>query len=162
MWKFQSLPALLTLYANAKKAETLEALARTCGLPPKTLCETVEAYNAAARGDAEDAFRKAPEFRAEMARGPWRALDISLGSKTFPCAVITFGGLRVEPGSRRQVRRAGGGAGQPVDQEQDEEDGRERMTPGVLRPGASVRSAGGAALRLGPHRTIPPPARRFQ
>ncbi|MBW2419966.1 MAG: FAD-binding protein [Deltaproteobacteria bacterium] len=107
MWRFQSLPALLTLYAGAKKGETLEELARSCGMPPKTLCESVEAYNTAARGEREDPFRKASDFMAELGQGPWRALDISLGSKTLPCAIITFGGLAVHE-STSQVLREGG------------------------------------------------------
>jgi 3-oxo-5alpha-steroid 4-dehydrogenase len=107
MWKFQSLPALLTLYANAKKGDTLEELARNCGLPPEKLCESVEAYNAAARGEGEDPFRKAGDFMAELGEGPWRALDISLASKTFPCAVITFGGLAVDGATNRVLREDG-------------------------------------------------------
>jgi 3-oxo-5alpha-steroid 4-dehydrogenase len=107
MWRFQSLPALLSLYAGTKKAETLEDLARSCGIPPDPLCESVEAYNAAARGEREDSFRKATEFMAELGEGPWRALDISLGSKTFPCAVITFGGLAVDEATSQVLREDG-------------------------------------------------------
>ena len=44
-----------------------------------------------------------------MNRGPYYALDISLDSKTLPCAVITFGGLTVDEKTGQVMRDDGSG-----------------------------------------------------
>lgn len=109
-WKvllFQSVLSLLTMYFNSRKSDTIEGLARECGFDPDVFRETVDAYNRACRGEAPDPFRKAPEFHAEIARGPFYALDIGKNSKTFPLAVISFGGLVVEERSSQVMRDDG-------------------------------------------------------
>ncbi|SFF64388.1 3-oxo-5alpha-steroid 4-dehydrogenase [Fontimonas thermophila] len=95
LWFFQSVPALL-LMLLAPRARSIEALARKLGLPPEPLRATVDAYNAAARGQREDEYGKSPELRAALAHAPYYAMDISAGSKTFPCPAITLGGLVVD------------------------------------------------------------------
>ncbi|NIB40312.1 hypothetical protein HBA55_11990 [Pseudomaricurvus alkylphenolicus] len=52
LWLYQWAPALMNMYFNAEKANTLKDLAEICQLP--TLQTTVDAYNRAARGEQED------------------------------------------------------------------------------------------------------------
>jgi len=109
-WKvllFQSVLSLMTMYFNSKKSDTIEGLARECGFDPGVFRETVDAYNRACRGEAPDPFRKAAEFHAEISKGPYYALNISKDSKTFPLAVISFGGLAVEERSSQVMRDDG-------------------------------------------------------
>ena len=109
-WKvllFQSALSLMTMYFNSRKSDSVEGLARECGFDPAVFRETIDAYNRASRGETPDPFRKAPEFHAEIARGPFYALNISKDSKTFPLAVISFGGLVVEERTS-QVKREDG------------------------------------------------------
>lgn len=109
-WKvllFQSVLSLLTMYFNSRKSDTIEGLARECGFDPRVFGETVAAYNRACSGAAPDPLRKAPEFHAEIAKGPFYALNISKDSKTFPLAVISFGGLVVEERSSQVMRDDG-------------------------------------------------------
>jgi len=109
-WKvllFQSALSLMTMYFNRKKSDTIEGLARECGFDPRVFRVTVDAYNRACRGEVPDPFRKAAEFHAEIATGPFYALNISKDSKTFPLAVISFGGLAVEEQSSQVTRNDG-------------------------------------------------------
>ncbi len=93
LWAFQSLPALAMLLLSAKKAATPEALAERLKANPAKLRASLDAASAAARGEREDAFGKSPDMRHDMGRGPYYALDISIGSPTFPLATLTLGGL---------------------------------------------------------------------
>jgi len=106
-WFFQTLLALITMYANSKNGATLEELAQACGMQADTLRHSVETYGEAAAGRIEDPFRKDPALLQALGPGPYFALDISLRNKTLPCAVITFGGLAVDDRSGR-VERADG------------------------------------------------------
>jgi 3-oxo-5alpha-steroid 4-dehydrogenase len=108
-WYFQWLPALLTMYFSRKKGETIEDLARACGMSAEKLRSSIETYNEAAAGKTEDPFRKAEEFSTDISRGPYYALDISLDSNTIPCAVITFGGLVVDERTGQVKRQDGSG-----------------------------------------------------
>ena len=93
LWAFQALPALAMLLLTAKKAATPEALAERLKANPARLRASLEAASAAARGECEDAFGKSPDMRHDMARGPYYALDISIGTPSFPLATLTLGGL---------------------------------------------------------------------
>jgi 3-oxo-5alpha-steroid 4-dehydrogenase len=109
-WKvllFQSVLSLMTMYFNRRKSDTIEGLARACGFDPQAFRATIDEYNRACQGDTADSFGKAPEFHAPIAKGPFYALNISKDSKTFPLAVISFGGLAVDEHSS-QVRREDG------------------------------------------------------
>ncbi len=110
VWSFQRLPALLNLLFNARRGKTVGQLAERIGLPRDALEQTLAAYNAAARGDREDALGKSRGFLAPMDEGPWYALDLSFASKLYPCPVITLGGLRVCERSGQVL----GDDGQPV------------------------------------------------
>jgi 3-oxo-5alpha-steroid 4-dehydrogenase len=77
---------------------------------PVKLRQSLEAANAAARGECEDAFGKSKDMRHDMSRGPFLAMDISIGNPTFPLATLTLGGLYVDERSG-QVLHA---SGQPI------------------------------------------------
>ena len=95
IWSFQMIPALLNIYLNAKKADSIEALAATCNMSAEVLAETLARYNDACDGKQADDFRKSEDFMHEMKQGPYYAMDISVDSKLFPCPAITVGGLKV-------------------------------------------------------------------
>lgn len=46
--------------------------------------------SAAARGECEDPFGKSPDMGHVMPDGPYYALDISMGSPTFPLATLSL------------------------------------------------------------------------
>ncbi|MDQ3061051.1 MAG: FAD-binding protein [Pseudomonadota bacterium] len=107
LWAFQALPALAMLLLSAKKAATPEALAERLKADPATLRASLDAANAAARGECEDAFGKSPDMRHDMARGPYYALDISIGSPTLPLATLTLGGLVLDEANGQVLDTAG-------------------------------------------------------
>lgn len=106
LWLFQSGPAMLLMLFGAVKAPSAAALAARLGMPPAQLQQTVDTYNAAARGDADDALGKSASMLAAL-DGPLYAIDISMDSKLFPCPAITLGGLRVDEGSGAVLRADG-------------------------------------------------------
>ncbi|MES0874673.1 FAD-binding protein [Sinimarinibacterium sp. HSW-8] len=95
LWFFQSVPALF-LMLFAPRARTPEALAEKLGMPAEALRRTLDDYNACADGSRMDALGKSVDMRARLDAPPYYALDISAGSKTFPCPTITLGGLAVD------------------------------------------------------------------
>lgn len=107
LWAFQALPALAMMLLSARKAATPEALAVRIKANPAKLRASLDGANAAARGEREDAFGKSPDMRHDMPRGPYYALNISIGSPTFPLATLTLGGLVVDE-FNGQVRDAAG------------------------------------------------------
>lgn len=108
LWAFQALPAALLMLAGARRAGSLEALAGKLGMPGAALRATVDAYNAAARGEIPDPAGKSAPMCASLETGPWLAIDISANSRVFPCPAITLGGLSVEESSGRVLAAAGG------------------------------------------------------
>jgi 3-oxo-5alpha-steroid 4-dehydrogenase len=106
-WLFQSLQALLTMYFNRKKASTIRELAAACGIDPDVLSSTIENYNRIVRREVPDPFRKSTDYLSTITEGPFYALNVSSDSKTFPLAVISFGGLDVDERTS-QVRRTDG------------------------------------------------------
>ena len=107
LWAFQSLPALAMLLFSAKKAATLEALAARIQADPAKLRASLDAASAAARGERDDAFGKSPDMRHDLGRGPYYALDISIGAPTFPLAVLTLGGLVLDESNGQVLDAAG-------------------------------------------------------
>jgi 3-oxo-5alpha-steroid 4-dehydrogenase len=65
-------------------------------IPRETLMNTIDEYNAAARGERPDRFLKAREHMHALEQGPYYAIDCSLGSKRHLCAVMTLGGLAID------------------------------------------------------------------
>lgn len=95
LWTFQALPALVLMLLSPARGRTLADLAGRIGADPQSLQASVAAANAAASGESEDPFGKSPDQRQRCDQGPFFALDISIGSRTFPLATLTLGGLKV-------------------------------------------------------------------
>ena len=108
LWAFQSLPALAMMWLKAIKAPTAEALAQRMGADPARLQASLDAANAAARGERDDAFGKSGDMRHAL-RGPLLAMDISIGNPLFPLAVLSLGGLRVHEDNGQVLTDAGQG-----------------------------------------------------
>lgn len=107
LWAFQALPALAMMVIGARRARSVAQLAAKIGADPQVLARSVERYNAAARGDGDDALGKSPDMREKLEQGPFYALDLSIGTPLLPLATITMGGLRVNE-SDGHVRDAEG------------------------------------------------------
>ena len=107
MWSFQSLPALALMFKFCVKAATLDGLAGKIGADAAVLRATVEKANAAARGECADSMGKSADMRRALERGPFLAINISIGEKMFPLATLTLGGLRVNENSGRVLDARG-------------------------------------------------------
>ena len=95
-WWFQSLPALALMLLRVRKGQSIEQLAQVTGMRGDELRNALQAYNAAARGDAPDAFGKSAESRQVLDQGPFYACDISVSNPLFPLGALTLGGLKVD------------------------------------------------------------------
>ncbi len=103
---FQSVPALVNLYLNIRRAPDAERLAARVGISPAGLRETLDAYNHVAESGLSDPLGKTSDLMRPLT-GTLYAIDCSLGSRLFACAALTLGGLRVDETTGR-VRRADG------------------------------------------------------
>ena len=106
-WSFQILPALLSMFMNSKKANTVAQLASVLEMPEGKLSETIRKYSAAARGETADDFGKSDKFLAPLDEGPWYAMDMSVDCSVFPCPVMTLGGLKVDEESGQVMKDDG-------------------------------------------------------
>ena len=104
---FQRGVALMNLYFNCKKAKDVAALAEMLNVPRATLQETLDEYNAAAKGKRTDRFEKASDSMRPLPDGPYYAIDCSLGSKRHLCAVMTLGGLAVNERTGQVLNESG-------------------------------------------------------
>ncbi|MCB9629335.1 MAG: FAD-binding protein [Sandaracinaceae bacterium] len=104
---FQRAPALLNLWFNSRRGETIEDLARLIKVPPDALRATLDAYNQVAESQQSDEFGKTPDTMRAMRRGPYYAIDCSIYSKRFPCPTLTLGGLVVDEQSGLVKREDG-------------------------------------------------------
>ena len=93
---FQRDITLINGLLGATKAATPEALADKLGFSREIFAESLAAYNCAARGEAPDRFHKSPEEMAELAQGPFYAVDASVDARLFPLSCMTVGGLEVD------------------------------------------------------------------
>ncbi len=107
LWGFQSVPALVLMIAAAKRARTMEDLARKMGADRAALLDSWEKYNFAA-GSGEDPLGKSHDLLQGLAAPPFYALNISADMRVFPCAALTLGGLRVDEATGA-VRKGDGG-----------------------------------------------------
>ncbi|MES2262423.1 MAG: FAD-binding protein [Pseudomonadota bacterium] len=107
LWLFQSGPALMLMLLGATRGANAAELAVKLGMPSVQLAQTVDAYNAAARGAAPDAFGKSQAMLEDLGTETLYAIDISMDSKLFPCPAITLGGLRVDENSGAVLRADG-------------------------------------------------------
>ena len=90
---FQTLPGLLNLFFNCKKAKDIQALARQCGCSIERMEKTLAEYNDATRKGEADAFGK--EERSVLSP-PYYVVQASAGQWTWPLMMLTLGGLRVD------------------------------------------------------------------
>jgi 3-oxo-5alpha-steroid 4-dehydrogenase len=95
-WWFQSFPALALMLFNVRKGKSLNELATATSMDPTVLRASVLAANAAARGEAPDAFGKSEGGRQVLEQGPFYACDISVTNPVFPLGALSLGGLRVD------------------------------------------------------------------
>jgi 3-oxo-5alpha-steroid 4-dehydrogenase len=107
MLGFQRYPAMLAMLAGSRKAATLEALAKTCGMQAEVLRRNAEDYTACALGLRQDAFGKAAADMAPIRKGPFLAIDISIDATLAPLPTLTLGGLRVDEDSGAVLRENG-------------------------------------------------------
>ncbi|MEE3327208.1 MAG: FAD-binding protein [Myxococcota bacterium] len=101
---FQTLPGLLNLLFNCKKAKNVEALARLCGCELESIKRTLKEYNDATQAGEVDAFRK--EER-QVLSPPYYVVPCSPGQWTWPLMMLTLGGLCVEEESGAVKNEAG-------------------------------------------------------
>ncbi len=104
---FQRGVALMNLYFNCKKAKDVDALAKMLDVPRDALQETLDEYNAAAKGKRSDRFDKDGDSMRPLPEGPYYAIDCSLGSKRHLCAVMTLGGLAVNEKTGQVLNESG-------------------------------------------------------
>jgi 3-oxo-5alpha-steroid 4-dehydrogenase len=94
LWFEYGGPLLMNLL-SADKSGTLEGLAQKCGISAQGLVKAVQTYNAGVQQGADE-FDKNPDYTRPLGDGPYYAIDISVGSKKFPCPSIPMGGLMVD------------------------------------------------------------------
>jgi 3-oxo-5alpha-steroid 4-dehydrogenase len=105
---FQRGVALMNLYFNCRKAKDVDALAEMLEVPRESLEKTLDEYNAAAEGMRSDRFGKDRDSMHPLRRGPFYAIDCSLGSRRHLCAVMTLGGLAVDEKTGQVMSENGG------------------------------------------------------
>ena len=101
---FQTLPALLNLLVNCRRANDIETLARICRCDARELERTLLEYNEAARSGTPDAFGKTE--RAVLSP-PYYAIDCSAEKRTWPLMTLTLGGLVVDEETGAVCRKGG-------------------------------------------------------
>jgi len=106
LWGFQRVPALVLMFAGAKRGKTMEELARKIDAQERSLVESWESYNAAA-ASGDDPLGKSADLLHAIASPPFYALNISADMRVFPCPALTLGGLRVDEATGG-VRKADG------------------------------------------------------
>ncbi|MDJ0393375.1 FAD-binding protein [Rhodococcus sp. G-MC3] len=101
------------LMLTAKRADTIEDLARKVGIDPVGLRETVDRHNTAIASGSADPFGKHDDFRRPVVQAPFALFDIGIPAASGiakmmnPCPMITLGGLVVDEESG-QVKDAAG------------------------------------------------------
>ncbi len=106
---FQTLTALVNLYLNRKKANSIEKIAKKCRIPVDKLKGTIDSYNEAAGNGNADAMGKAVHHVQPLITPPFYAVNCELSNMVFPCATITLGGLAVDE-QTSEVKRKDGSA----------------------------------------------------
>jgi 3-oxo-5alpha-steroid 4-dehydrogenase len=106
LWGFQRVPALVLMFAGARRGKTMEALARKIDAQEKSLIASWQSYNAAA-ASGDDPLGKSADLLHAIASPPFYALNISADMRVFPCPALTLGGLCVDEATGR-VRKADG------------------------------------------------------
>ena len=103
---FQTAPAILNLWFNCRKANSIAELARNCRMPEKVLNQTLNDYVENAEAKHQDPFGKSRDG-CHVLRPPYYAINCSIDSNRFPCPTLTLGGLVVDE-TTGQVRHTDG------------------------------------------------------
>ena len=93
---FQRALAKLNVHFGAKKATSVEALAKLIGVDGANLESQLADYNKMARGELYDPYEKTRDEISEINPAKIIAIEISLSAKLFPCPTLTLGGLKVD------------------------------------------------------------------
>jgi 3-oxo-5alpha-steroid 4-dehydrogenase len=101
---FQTAPALLNLWFNARRADTLDEVAAIGRFDPERLKASVAAYNAAVESGAPDPLGK---LTCRALKPPYFLMNVGIRSKLWPLPTLTLGGLVVDE-QTGQVRQADG------------------------------------------------------
>ncbi len=104
---FQKYPAMLAMLFGRKRGATIDALAKKCGFNPVALRQTITDYASVARGETTDAFGKGAKDAADLATGPFYAIDMSIDARLSPLPTLTLGGLRVDEDTGQVLSDAG-------------------------------------------------------
>jgi 3-oxo-5alpha-steroid 4-dehydrogenase len=102
------LPAFLNiLFGGTKKASTLQALAKKCGMhPDNDLAQTITAYNAGVAA-GKDPLGKRNENMGPINNGPYYAINMSLRNKWNMSSGMPYGGLKVDENTGAIIRADG-------------------------------------------------------
>jgi 3-oxo-5alpha-steroid 4-dehydrogenase len=94
------------LFGGTRRARTIDALARKCGIDPAGLSDELARYNAAVTAGV-DPLGKAGEYLSPVTRQPFYAINIALANQLAPTLSMTLGGLSVDEDTGG-VRRSDG------------------------------------------------------
>ncbi len=103
----QKVMGMLYVLRCTTKAATLAALAKKIGVPASALEQTLSVYNQRISDKQPDEFSKPESYRQQITRGPFYAIEVSVGAKGFPCPSLTLGGLSVNEESGRVIDAEG-------------------------------------------------------
>lgn len=101
-------PLLLNLLFNSAKGKTLTALAKKIGVDSSNLEQQVSDYNDIV-AQASDPLNKKNSNLSAIGKGPFYAIDISVGSKKYVCPTIPMGGLQVNEDTGQVITSSGQG-----------------------------------------------------
>ena len=98
---FQTIPSLLNLRFNCKKAMSIEELAHICHCEADALAKSLRTYNDGAESGQPDEFKK--EERATL-QPPYYVIKCSDQQWTSPLMTLTLGGLSVDEENGKVLR----------------------------------------------------------
>jgi 3-oxo-5alpha-steroid 4-dehydrogenase len=107
MFSWWGMPAWLNLlFGGTKRASSIAALARKCGLPEGALADSVAAYNGGVAA-GKDALAKRVEYLAPIEQDSFYALNMSFRNKWSFASGMPFGGLEVDEESGAVITAEG-------------------------------------------------------
>jgi 3-oxo-5alpha-steroid 4-dehydrogenase len=104
---YRKLTTFVNLHLNRKKAKTIAALAKKCGIPKEALARTVKTYNEHCAAGADGEFGKAKDYLRKIENPPFYAIDCRIETLMFPSPCLTMGGLKVKGLTSQAVRADG-------------------------------------------------------
>ena len=86
----------MNLFANCKKARSLKALAKRCGINPERLCQTIESYNSDIASGQDSKFHKDKRYLQPLVKPPFYAVNYASRGTCWFTPWLTMGGLKVD------------------------------------------------------------------